>query len=147
MVSITHLLRPFRQVTSATSALVFHAKELELHDPVLRSTTGTTDIAVEGLSLDASKDTATLGLSTPLAPGQYLLRVSFRGILNDKLAGFYRSKYVLNGTEHVIATTQFEATDARRAFPCWDEPAFKGALVSTRYSFCASLLCRQPRSA
>ncbi|KAM9961540.1 hypothetical protein ACTFIR_004394 [Dictyostelium discoideum] len=45
--------------------------------------------------------------------------------LNDKLKGFYRSKYVVNGEDRYIGTTQFEATDARRAFPCFDEPALK----------------------
>ena len=41
------------------------------------------------------------------------------------MAGFYRSKYVVDGKEKFMACTQFEATDARRAFPCWDEPALK----------------------
>jgi puromycin-sensitive aminopeptidase len=50
----------------------------------------------------------------------------FTGILNDELSGFYRSRYTMaNGTEGYMAATQFEATDARRAFPCWDEPAAK----------------------
>ena len=46
--------------------------------------------------------------------------------MNEQLVGFYRSTFVDDeGTTHVIATTQFEETDARRAFPCWDEPIFK----------------------
>ena len=53
-------------------------------------------------------------------------RSTFTGMLNDKLRGFYRSTYTDDdGTEQVIATTQMQATDCRRAFPCWDEPDFK----------------------
>ena len=56
-------------------------------------------------------------------PGSYVLECDFAGVLNDKLRGFYRSTFRdEDGNEHVIATTQFESTDARRAFPCWDEP-------------------------
>ncbi|MBI5355725.1 MAG: M1 family metallopeptidase [Candidatus Aenigmarchaeota archaeon] len=57
--------------------------------------------------------------------GSVLLKIEFSGILNDKLIGFYRSKYSHNGKEKYLATTQFEAPHARRAFPCFDEPAMK----------------------
>lgn len=53
------------------------------------------------------------------------LHVVFSGYLNDYLQGFYRSKYVVDGVEKYMATTQFESSDARMAFPCWDEPAVK----------------------
>ncbi|MBT4513862.1 MAG: M1 family metallopeptidase, partial [Chloroflexi bacterium] len=54
--------------------------------------------------------------------------VNFRGLLNDQLHGFYRSVFKDDaGVEHTIATTQMESTDARRAFPCWDEPEFKAS--------------------
>ena len=54
------------------------------------------------------------------------------GTLNDKLRGFYRSTFTDDdGVERVIATTQFEATDARRAFPCWDEPDCKAVFAIT----------------
>ena len=55
-----------------------------------------------------------------------LLTLRFTGELNDKMAGFYRSRYTSpGGEERFMAVTQFEATSARRAFPCWDEPALK----------------------
>ena len=54
------------------------------------------------------------------------LRIRFTGILNNDLAGFYRSTYTdSNGTKQIIATTQMEPSNCRRAFPCWDEPEFK----------------------
>ena len=60
------------------------------------------------------------------------LRLRFRGTLNDKLRGFYRSRFKgPAGEERWLAATQFEATDARRAFPCWDEPAFKAVFATT----------------
>lgn len=51
--------------------------------------------------------------------------LEFQGILNDRLLGFYRSQYKQGGKTKYLATTQFEAADARRAFPCWDEPEAK----------------------
>ncbi|XP_023932531.1 puromycin-sensitive aminopeptidase, partial [Lingula anatina] len=65
-----------------------------------------------------------------VGPGK--LHFSFTGILNDKMRGFYRSKYTHpNGETRHGAVTQFEATDARRAFPCWDEPAVKATFDVT----------------
>ena len=57
--------------------------------------------------------------------GKILIDLEFQGILNDRLLGFYRSQYTQNGKTKYLATTQFEAADARRAFPCWDEPEAK----------------------
>jgi len=60
------------------------------------------------------------------------LHLDFGGELNDKLVGFYRSTYEgPSGDTEVIATSHFEATDARRAFPCWDEPDLKAVFGVT----------------
>jgi aminopeptidase 2 len=58
--------------------------------------------------------------------------MTFTGQLNDKMAGFYRSTYKnADGSEGILATTQMEATDARRAFPCFDEPSLKAEFTIT----------------
>ena len=58
--------------------------------------------------------------------GKVRICIEFLGTLNDRLLGFYRSQYKdKTGKIKYLATTQFEAADARRAFPCWDEPALK----------------------
>ncbi|TAQ86522.1 hypothetical protein B7494_g5130 [Chlorociboria aeruginascens] len=60
------------------------------------------------------------------------LQMAFTGSLNDKMAGFYRSTYKnADGSEGILATTQMEATDARRAFPCFDEPSLKAEFTIT----------------
>ena len=62
----------------------------------------------------------------------HVLRIDYIGTLNNHMVGFYRVKYDLpNGQERYGATTQFEATEARRAFPCWDEPDFKATFALT----------------
>src|SRR2546428_1580665 len=67
-----------------------------------------------------------LTFAKSIPKGSAALHLVFDGTLNDELAGFYRSRYTMeNGSEGYMAATQFESTDARRAFPCWDEPATK----------------------
>lgn len=58
---------------------------------------------------------------------EYKLSLTFTGVLSseDDMHGFYRSSYLENGQIMYIATTQFQTTHARRAFPCFDEPKFK----------------------
>jgi aminopeptidase N/puromycin-sensitive aminopeptidase len=73
------------------------------------------------VSLDKDKQQATFTFPEKLPAGQVTLSIAYTGILNNELRGFYLSK---TGKRN-YAVTQFEATDARRAFPCFDEPAFK----------------------
>jgi len=117
-------------VLEPTHDVVLNAVGLELADAAVRSTGGP---ALAGeVTLDAEHDRATISFPDTLAAGGYVLSMSFGGVLNDLLVGFYRSTYTGgDGTVHTIATTQFEATDARRAFPCFDEPAFKATFAVT----------------
>ena len=76
--------------------------------------------------LSKDQETANLAFESDLPKGNAKLSLEFTGQLNERLQGFYRSRYIdSNGSEQFLATTQFEATDARRAFPCWDEPSSK----------------------
>lgn len=84
-----------------------------------------TIFGVSSFKPNDKKEKLIINFSYDLKPGQYQLEIEFEGILNDKLAGFYRSKYSVGGKEKYLATTQFEARDARRAFPCIDHPSFK----------------------
>jgi aminopeptidase N/puromycin-sensitive aminopeptidase len=73
------------------------------------------------VSLDKDKEQATFSFADKLLAGKATLSIQYTGILNNELRGFYLSKTAKRN----YAVTQFEATDARRAFPCFDEPAFK----------------------
>jgi aminopeptidase N/puromycin-sensitive aminopeptidase len=75
------------------------------------------------VSLNAAKEQATFTFAHALPAGPVTLEIAYTGILNDKLRGFYLSKTKLRN----YGVTQFEATDARRAFPSFDEPALKAS--------------------
>ena len=76
-------------------------------------------------SLNEKDEKLTIKLAKKIK-GKAKLCIEFTGILNDRLLGFYKSQYKdKRGKTKYLATTQFEAADARRAFPCWDEPAVK----------------------
>ena len=63
--------------------------------------------------------------------GNIRLKINYQGLINDQMAGFYRSKYAYQGQTRYIAVTQFEESDARRAFPCIDHPASKATFDIT----------------
>lgn len=79
---------------------------------------------------DSSTTTVSFEESIP-AGSKAKLTHTFTGYLNDKMAGFYRSSYTQDGKIKYIASTQMEPTDARRAFPCFDEPALKAEYTIT----------------
>ena len=76
---------------------------------------------------DAEKEQATFHFGERLPVGKLKLMIRFDGILNNELRGFYLSKTAKRN----YAVTQFESTDARRAFPCFDEPAMKATFSVT----------------
>ena len=117
------------RVLEPTAQIVLNALDLQI-DTATVSDRGKT-VSARPI-LNESLERATLMLDSTIAAGAYSLKIVFRGILNDKLHGFYRSQYKdSEGITHTLASTQFEATDARRAFPCWDEPALKAVYAVT----------------
>uniref|UniRef100_A0A2K6UMK3 Aminopeptidase n=1 Tax=Saimiri boliviensis boliviensis TaxID=39432 RepID=A0A2K6UMK3_SAIBB len=87
---------------------------------------GDEEIHATGFNYQNEDEKVTLSFPSTLQTGMGTLKIDFVGELNDKMKGFYRSKYTTpSGEVRYAAVTQFEATDARRAFPCWDEPAIK----------------------
>ena len=91
----------------------------------------TKEIWAGKISYDQKAETATFRFPKQLETGKGELRLEFKGTLSDKMRGFYRSKYTVAGVDKYLATTQFESTDARRAFPCFDEPAQKAVFDVT----------------
>ena len=113
-----------------TARIQLNAAELEISSVVLRR--DGVSLPAQSISLDEDTETATLDFGKTLAQGPAQVDMEFTGILNDRLVGFYRSEYQdMEGQTRYLATTQFEATDARRAFPCWDEPAKKATFDVT----------------
>ena len=119
------------EVLEATDAIWLNAAELDVISTALEDGDGNHVYSPEA-EVMADRERLRLGFGASLPPGGYRLKLGFEGILNDKLRGFYRSVFRDDdGNEHVIATTQFESTDARRAFPCFDEPDFKAVFGVT----------------
>lgn len=115
------------EIRETTREIVLHAADLNImSSEVALCCDGSSSVTPVELHLDRELETATLVFADDLPVGNALLSIPYFGVLNDKMVGFYRSKYTtVDGHEKYLATTQFEATDARRALPCWDEPAFK----------------------
>jgi len=112
-------------IVEATDVLVCNSLELDL-----------SDVTIDGepaeWTLDEANEQLRVQLGAERAPGPITFAASFAGELNDALKGFYRSTFTDDdGVEHTIATTQFQSTDARRAFPCWDEPDMKATFAIT----------------
>ena len=120
---VVQVHEPVRQIRLNAAELVFKAVWIE--QPPGKALGA-------DVTLDGENEQAALDFREILMPGRWELWISFSGVLNDKLHGFYRSTYKdNNGQEKPLASTQFESTDARRAFPCWDEPAFKAVFQPT----------------
>ena len=81
-------------------------------------------------TLDDSGESLLVSLPQKISGG-CIIDIDYTGSLNDRLLGFYRSRYAHGSKTKFLATTQFEAADARRAFPCWDEPNHKATFDVT----------------
>lgn len=128
-------------VREPCDAVTFHAKDLVISSGVVVDASGaerTNPGGPDVLYGEEKQETATVALARPFTEADVgstaTLTLTFTGELNDKLAGFYRSAYPApdgSGETRHLAVTQFEPTDARRCFPCWDEPALKATFGMT----------------
>ncbi|XP_030620520.1 aminopeptidase N-like [Chanos chanos] len=114
-----------------TDLILIHSNKLnftmqEGHHAQLTGMDGTTAPTINSTWLQEKTQYLVIQLNGKLQTGKsYWLYMEFRGELSDDLGGFYRSEYYENGEKKVVATTQMQPTDARKAFPCFDEPAMK----------------------
>jgi puromycin-sensitive aminopeptidase len=117
------------EAAQATDEVVLNAADLDIGAVRLVTAGGPTLVG----RAELADQQAVLHFDAAVPAGSgHVLHLDFTGVLNDKLHGFYRSSFVDDeGVERVIATTQFEPADARRAFPCWDEPDFKATFAVT----------------
>ncbi|KAJ2723262.1 hypothetical protein GGI07_002764 [Coemansia sp. Benny D115] len=123
------------RINEATDKIVLHSNELDIKEASLVSTALKAEgpLSASGISLNKDDETVHLAFAQSLPGGdEATLSIKFSSVLNDLMVGFYRSKYTdANGATKNMATTQFEPTDARRAFPCWDEPMQKATFDVT----------------
>ena len=103
------------------NSITLHCAELKIRSCHVRHN-GISEKAIT--KIDVKKEELTIIIKNKIK-GRAFVEIEFTGDLNNRLLGFYRSQYKQNGKTKYLATSQFEAADARRAFPCWDEPQAK----------------------
>ncbi|CAO3625904.1 unnamed protein product [Mucor fragilis] len=119
-------------IANETSVVVLNSNDLTINKASIIVGSEYNYSAID-IQYDNAMEQVSLTFERSLAPESVvLLDIDFEGILNDEMSGFYRSSYKdVHGDTKYLATTQFEATDARRAFPCWDEPSLKATFDVT----------------
>ncbi|KAL9026947.1 MAG: hypothetical protein Q9196_004465 [Gyalolechia fulgens] len=118
-------------VKEDTKSISLNSLEIDIHSTTL-SAGGNEITSSPKITYNEDAQVTTISFDRSIPTGSRAqLTLTFTGQLNDKMAGFYRSSYKQNGTTKYLATTQMEPTDARRAFPCFDEPALKAEYTIT----------------
>ncbi|XP_075638807.1 aminopeptidase M1-like isoform X1 [Castanea sativa] len=127
------------KIVADTNFIVLNAAELSIDTTTVSFThpaahsSNSKQQVLKPLKVDVVKEDEILVLNfaDTLPIGLGLLTIHFQGSLNDKMKGFYLSTYEHNGEKKNMAVTQFKLDDARRCFPCWDEPACKATFKIT----------------
>jgi len=113
------------RVLKSTSEITLNAVDIDFHDVTITSG-GATQKAI--VTPQKEKEMVVLSVEKPLAAGTATVHITYTGILNDEMRGLYLGK---DDKGRKYAATQFEATDARRAFPSFDEPYYKATFDIT----------------
>jgi aminopeptidase N len=118
--------RVLLQVRSSTDTIVFNSLNETLHDVRLDG------MPVKTIDSNDEKQLTTVTLNRPAAPGRHTLTFSYDGKMEAGPRGMFAQPYIKpDGGRGLLVSTKFESTDARRMFPCWDEPAFRATFELT----------------
>ncbi|MBZ0188499.1 MAG: ERAP1-like C-terminal domain-containing protein [Candidatus Obscuribacterales bacterium] len=123
----------FFVVEKPVDEIILNANQLEIADAELTSVSrGHGEWLSPEIVIDEKRQIVRFRFKKKLKADKYELRLKFAGQLSDKLVGFYYSSYKDDsGKIRPIACTQMEPTDARRVFPCFDEPFYKATFKIT----------------
>lgn len=129
-------------VQEESKSISLHTVEVDIHSAQIKSG-GSVVSSSSAITYDESKQVTKIELKDAIPKGTIQLEIKYTGQLNDQMAGFYRSTYKKpDGSEGILATTQMEANDCRRAFPCFDEPMHKAkftiTLIADKHLTCLS---------
>lgn len=113
----------YLNVVEPTKVIVLHSKDLVVSNVLVRQSR--LSYMPKSVSYDDVAETLIIKFDQALVSGKAELDLHFEGKILEGMRGLYRSKYTVGGEDRYLMTSQFEATDARRAFPCVDEPAAK----------------------
>jgi aminopeptidase N len=116
-------------VHSPVHQLVLNALELK----ITSASVDGKELPESAFKIDEKTELLTLEVPSELAAGEHTLVLSFSGKINQQGQGLFYARYQEqgSGTKKIMLGTQFEATDARRLFPCWDEPVFRARFQLT----------------
>jgi aminopeptidase N len=117
------------QVEQPTREIIFNALEIAISEARLDDKV----LPNSSIKFDGGNELVTIALPDELAVGEHTLALTFAGKINQFGRGLFYGKYQEQGTgaKKLFLGTQFEATDARRFFPCWDEPSFRATFQLT----------------
>src|SRR3984893_4394744 len=127
--TFTGMVKVKVEVRAPVREIVLNALELE----IAGASVDDKPLPKSAIQIDKKEELLRLALPSELAAGDHAVAFTFSGKINQQGQGLFYCKYQEQGTgaKKIALGTQFEATDARRFFPCWDEPSFRARFQLT----------------